>query len=250
MAMQIKRKRDKRNVSCVFSSMLFGSLALALITVLLPGTPQTNSQPCLIKSSTENVFVERKEIFRTENAGDTDDSRAFVFLKMAALVLAQIVSVFIGFRAAGIISNGFLSPLTLGPCWMLFHAAASWQSDGEPGPTSNWNSWGIQDSIPDIGFYGTNEASLLLRSGGVSLENTVRLICGQLSPPLMIPVCETLAFPRQVEIFSFLLSLLAVKICSVFLIDHYELAATFCCHLLRITARGTIALLSPAGYLS
>lgn len=125
MATQIKRKRDKRNVSCVFSSMLFGSLALALITLLLPGTPQTNSQPCLIKSSTENVFVERKEIFRTENAGDTDDSRVFVFLKMAALVPAQIESVFVGFREAGIISNGFLSPLTLGPRWILFHAAAS-----------------------------------------------------------------------------------------------------------------------------
>lgn len=100
------------------------------------------------------------------------------------------------------------------------------------------------------GFYGTNEASLLLRSGGVSLENTACLICGQLSPPLMIPVCETLAFQRQVDIFYFLLSLPAVKICSVFLIDHFELAATFRCHLLRITARGTIALLSPAGYQS
>lgn len=112
-------------MSCVFSSMLFGSLALAPITVLLPGTPQTNSQPCLIKSSAENVFVERKEIFRTENIGDTDDSRVFVFLKMAALATAHIVSVFVGFRAAGIISNRFLSPLTLGPCWILFHSAAS-----------------------------------------------------------------------------------------------------------------------------
>lgn len=100
------------------------------------------------------------------------------------------------------------------------------------------------------GFYGTNEASLLLGSGGVSLENTACLICGQLSPPLMIPVCETLAFTRQLEIFYFLLTLLAVKICGVFLIDHFELTAMFCCHLLRITARGTIALLSPAGYLS
>lgn len=83
MVTRIQRKRDKRNVSRVLSSVLFGSLAL--ITLLLPGTPQTNSRPGLIRSSTENVFVERKETFRTENAGDTGDSRVFVFLKMAAL---------------------------------------------------------------------------------------------------------------------------------------------------------------------
>lgn len=100
------------------------------------------------------------------------------------------------------------------------------------------------------GFYGTNEASLLLGSGGVSLENTACLICGQLSPPLMVPVWETLAFTRQGETFGFLLSLHAAKICGVFLIDHFELAAAFCCHLLRISAPGTIALVSPAGYLS
>lgn len=71
-ATRMKRKGDKGNVSCVFSSTLFDSLAL--ITALLPGIPQTNSQPCLIKSSTENVFVERKEIFIVENTGDTRGS--------------------------------------------------------------------------------------------------------------------------------------------------------------------------------
>lgn len=58
-----------------------------------------------------------------------------------------------------------------------------------------------------------------LGSGRVSLENTVFLICGQLSAPLMIHVCETLAFVRRCEIFNFLLNLLAVQICGVFLID-------------------------------
>lgn len=93
MATRIKRKGDKRNVSCVFSSTLLDSLALALITAPLPGTPQTNSEPRLIKSSAENVFVERKEIFGAENTGDTDDSPVFVFLKMSALPLADCVCV-------------------------------------------------------------------------------------------------------------------------------------------------------------
>lgn len=64
MATRTQRKRDKRNVSRVLSGVLFGSLAL--ITLLLPGTPQTNSRPGLIRSSTENVFAESKETFRTD----------------------------------------------------------------------------------------------------------------------------------------------------------------------------------------
>lgn len=56
-------------------------------------------------------------------------------------------------------------------------------------------------------------------SGRASLENTACEICGQLSAPLVIHVCETLAFVRRREIFDFLPSLLAVQICGVFLID-------------------------------
>lgn len=63
--------------------------------MLLPGTPQTNSHTRLIKSSIENVFVERKEIFRAENTF-AGNSRPFVFPKTAALAPTQIVSVFVG----------------------------------------------------------------------------------------------------------------------------------------------------------
>lgn len=59
----------------------------------------------------------------------------------------------------------------------------------------------------------------LLGSGRVSLENTEFLICGQLSAPLMIHVCETLAFVCRRKIFNFVLSLHAVQICDGFLID-------------------------------
>lgn len=68
----------------------------AFIIVLLPGTPQTNSHPRLIKSSIENVFVERKEIFHAQNTF-ADNSWPLVFPKRAALTPTQIVSVFVGF---------------------------------------------------------------------------------------------------------------------------------------------------------
>ncbi len=67
----------------------------AFIIVLLPGTPQTNFHTRLIKSSIENVFVERKKIFRAENTS-ADNSRPFVFPERAALTPTQIVSVFVG----------------------------------------------------------------------------------------------------------------------------------------------------------
>lgn len=103
-------------MSCVFSSMLFDSLAQAFIIMLLPGTPQTNSHPCLIKSSIENVFVERKEIFRAENSS-ADNPWPFVFPKTAALTPAQIATVFVGLEVDKFISNSFSSPsLILASC--------------------------------------------------------------------------------------------------------------------------------------
>lgn len=69
-------------------------------------TSQTNSHPCLIKSSIENVFVERKEIFRAENTS-ADNSRPFVFPKTAALTPTQIASVFVGLEVGKFISNSF-----------------------------------------------------------------------------------------------------------------------------------------------
>lgn len=67
----------------------------AFVIVLLPSTPQTNSHTLLIKSSIENVFVERKEIFHAENTF-ADNSWPFVFPRRAALTPTQIVSVFVG----------------------------------------------------------------------------------------------------------------------------------------------------------
>lgn len=92
----------------------------------------------------------------------------------------------------------------------------------------------------------------LLGSGCVSLENTAFLICRQLSTPLMVLVCETLAFVRRREILDFLLSLLAVQICGAFLIDRW----TRCLFLLppaphyHPSLLGWTALDAPAGYLS
>lgn len=111
-----KKKSEDRNMSCVFSSMLFDSLAQTFIMLLLPGTPQTNSHPCLIKSSIENVFVERKEIFRAENSS-ADNPWPFVFPKTAALTPAQIATVFVGLGVDKFISNSFSSPsLILASC--------------------------------------------------------------------------------------------------------------------------------------
>lgn len=79
-------------------------------------------------------------------------------------------------------------------------------------------------------FYGTNEASSLLGSGGASLENKAGFyfffISGRLSAPLTIRVCEALAVARRGQTFHFPLSLLAVQTRGVFLIDHFELAAS------------------------
>lgn len=79
-------------VACCLTLWLYNR---AFIIVLLPGTSQTNSHTRLIKSSIENVFVERKEIFRAENTF-ADNSWPFVFPKTAALTPTQIVSVFVG----------------------------------------------------------------------------------------------------------------------------------------------------------
>lgn len=80
----------------------------AFIILLLPGTPQTNPHTCLIKSSIENVFVERKEIFRAENTF-ADNSWPFVFPKRAALTPTQIVSVFVGLQVGEFISKRLFS---------------------------------------------------------------------------------------------------------------------------------------------
>lgn len=80
----MEKHLEDRNVSCVHCNMLFDSLALSqtFYYCSLSRSPQTNSHTCLIKSSIENVFVERKEIFRAENTF-ADNSRPFVFLKRA-----------------------------------------------------------------------------------------------------------------------------------------------------------------------
>lgn len=87
MATRIKRRGDEGNVSCVFSCLTLWLWLLLLCCY--PATPQTNSQPSLIRSSTENVFVERKEIFRAENTGDIGDPRVFGFRKMANLICVR-----------------------------------------------------------------------------------------------------------------------------------------------------------------
>lgn len=103
-------------------------------------TSQTNSHPCLIKSSIENVFVESKEIFRAENTS-ADNSRPFVFPKTAALTPTQIASVFVGLEVGKFISNSFFFSPSYFQClarlWWSFYTAVSRQSNRDPGHTSN-----------------------------------------------------------------------------------------------------------------
>lgn len=68
----------------------------AFIIVLLPGTAQTNSRTSLIKSSIENVFVERKEIFSAQKTLLQTIHGPLFSQRGAALTPIQIVSVFVG----------------------------------------------------------------------------------------------------------------------------------------------------------
>lgn len=84
----------------------------AFIIAQLSTAPQTNSHIRLIKSSIENVFVERKEIFYAENTF-ADNSLLFVFPKSAALTPTQIVSVFVGLYVCEFIFNRLFNSFSL-----------------------------------------------------------------------------------------------------------------------------------------
>lgn len=76
-----------------------------------------------------------------------------------------------------------------------FYTAVSWQSNRGPAIKILKAS-----RISYLTFYNTNEASLSLRSGSVSLEKVAFLVCWQLSPPLMIHVFQMIVFEGNDEV--------------------------------------------------
>ena len=163
----------------------------ALIIPLLPGTPQTNSHTRLIKSSIENVFVERKEIFRAETLLQTIHGPLFSQRELRSLQ-PRLCLCLLAYKWVNLFPTGFFPPLFLSvSCEAVvdFYTAVSWQSNRGPAIKILKAS-----RISYLTFYNTNEASLSLRSGGVSLEKVAFLVCWQLSTPLMIHVFQMVVF--------------------------------------------------------
>ncbi len=136
---RVKKKNQTTEMWAVYLAACCLTLWLynkAFIIVLLPGTPQTNSHTRLIKSSIENVFVERKKIFRAEKHFCRQFRDPLFSQRRLHSLQPRLFLCLLAYKWVNLFPTGLFFSWCLARLWWIFYNTVSWQSKRNPGHMS------------------------------------------------------------------------------------------------------------------